>query len=312
MQPIQFIDSHTGGEPTRVVTNGCPELGSGTMAERVAVLETREDWLRKALILEPRGNEWTIGAILQEPHAADCTAGIIFFNNVKYLGMCGHGLIGVVTTLAYQGRLGPGKHRFDTPVGVVSARLNDDGSVSITNVPSYRFRKAVAVEVPGLGTIVGDIAWGGNWFFLTVVDELDSAEIASLTDRAKRIQAALNAQGITGENGRKIDHIELFGPPSESSNANSRSFVLCPGGAYDRSPCGTGTSAKLACLAADGILKPGETWTQESIIGSTFAATYQTHEKGILPSITGRAFVTGETTCVIDPADPYRFGIELR
>jgi 4-hydroxyproline epimerase len=312
MKTIEFIDSHTGGEPTRAVVAGVPDLGNGTMADRARVFSTREDWLRTALIFEPRGNEWTVGALLQEPHESDCSAGIIFFNNVKVLGMCGHGLIGVVATLAHQGRLASGEHRFDTPVGVVSAVLNDDGAVSITNVPSYRFRKAVSVEVPDVGLVVGDIAWGGNWFFLTAVDSLCSSDLASLSLRAKRIRAALDAQQITGENGGEIDHVELFGPPSDTSKADSRNFVLCPGGEYDRSPCGTGTSAKLACLAADELLRPGEIWTQESIIGSVFEGSYRQHDdKCILPNVTGRAFITGETKCVIDPADPYRFGIEL-
>lgn len=326
MQTVRYIDSHTGGEPTRLVVAGCPDVGKGTLVERVEIFKEKEDWLRNALVLEPRGTEWIVGAVLQEPYEPNCKAGIIFFNNVKYLGMCGHGLIGVVATLAHQGQLERGQHRFDTPVGVVSAELNDDGSVSITNVPSFRYRKGVEVDVPEVGVVVGDIAWGGNWFFLTSVDRVESSQIDALSDRAKRILQALHDQGITGENDGEIDHVELFGNPSSASKANSRNFVLCPGGEYDRSPCGTGTSAKIACLAADGILKPGEIWRQESIIGSVFEASYQPIQRQrdvpdqhdgtetpikILPTIKGRAFVTAETTCLLDPDDPYRFGIEL-
>ena len=310
MPAIETIDTHTGGEPTRIVILGGPDLGSGTMSERLQMLRSQHDWLRTTLILEPRGSDWIVGALLQEPVNSECVAGIIFFNNVGYLGMCGHGLIGVVEALAYLGRISVGEHQFETPVGVVSAKLNADRSVTITNVESFRLHTQVNVDVPETGIVTGDVAYGGNWFFLTAVSHLNLAEIESLTGQAQRISTALREQGVCGANGVEIDHVELFGPPSDPSKADSQSFVLCPGGEYDRSPCGTGTSAKLACLAADGRLQPGEVWRQESIIGSVFEGQYSHTPNGIAPVITGRAFVTGKSTWVQDDDDPFRFGIE--
>lgn len=307
---IEYIDSHTGGEPTRVVHSGVPDLGSGSMSERLEVMKKDHDWLRRALILEPRGYDWLVGAVLQEPVDSGCAAGVIFFNNAGYLGMCGHGLIGVVETLAHLDRIEPGEHRFETSVGIVSAVLHEDRSVSLNNVVSYRYRKGVVVDVPGEGAITGDIAWGGNWFFLVAGEKVAPERIDSLLPRARRIMAALDDQGITGEDGGIIDHIELFGDPSDYSKAASRGFVLCPGGEYDRSPCGTGTSAKLACLAADGKLAEGEVWRQESIIGSVFEGSYRQVDGRIVPTIRGRACVTARTNCVIDDDDPFRFGID--
>ncbi len=311
MQTIETIDTHTGGEPTRIVVGGGPDLGTGTMAERAEILQTSGDWLRTALILEPRGCDWIVGALLQEPCDPGCVAGVIFFNNIGCIGMCGHGLIGVVEALAYRGQIQPGEHRFETRVGLVSATLHTNRSVSITNVESFRWRKDAEINVPGIGTVTGDVAYGGNWFFLTAVSSLDPTEIDELTIRTQRIRAAMLDQAIRGRDGADIDHIELFAPPSDSAKADSRNFVLCPGGEYDRSPCGTGTSAKLACLAADGKLQPGEIWRQESIIGSVFAGRYSPSANGVTPEITGRAFVTGEGKWVLDEDDPFRYGIEF-
>ncbi|MGZ0169350.1 MAG: proline racemase family protein [Planctomycetales bacterium] len=311
MTQIEFIDSHTGGEPTRVVHSGVPDLGVGAMADRLEVMKTEHDWLRRALILEPRGYDWLVGAVLQEPCDVTCAAGVIFFNNAGYLGMCGHGLIGVVETLKHLGRIAPGEHRFETSVGVVSAVLHDGGTVSINNVVSYRYRQGVVVEVPDEGQITGDIAWGGNWFFLVGGEEVDPGNIGALLSRSRRMMGALDEQGITGADGGKIDHVELFGDPTDRAKADSRSFVLCPGGEYDRSPCGTGTSAKLACLAADGRLSPGDIWRQESIVGSVFEGSYREAADGIVPTIRGRAYVTAETKCVISEDDPFRFGVSM-
>lgn len=311
MQKLQIVDSHTGGEPTRTIIDGAPDLGSGTMAERTDRLRGEFDWLRRSVILEPRGCDWLVGALLQQPCDPTNAAGVIFFNNAGYLGMCGHGLIGVVVTLAHLGRLAAGTHRFETNVGDVCATLREDGCVSINNVDSYRYRARVPLEVPGEGLIHGDIAWGGNWFFLVPVERVVPSEIAGLTDRTRRIRSALEVAGITGENGGVIDHIELFGPPSDVDRADSRNFVLCPGGEYDRSPCGTGTSAKLACLAADGHLSAGEEWRQESIIGSVFTGTYQAAGNGISPTIRGQAYVTAESQVLLGDADPYRYGITV-
>jgi len=312
MKRIHVIDSHTGGEPTRIVVSGMPDLGMGPLADRVRVFRERFDTFRSCVVNEPRGSDVLVGALLCEPHASDCSAGVIFFNNVGTIGMCGHGTIGLGATLAYLGKIGPGAHRIDTSVGIVTATLHNNHRVTVRNVPSYRFRKGVNVEVPGYGPVSGDIAWGGNWFFL-VGSHRESISVQNterLTELTWKIRQALETNGITGANGGVIDHIELFGPPADSAN-HSRNFVLCPGKAYDRSPCGTGTSAKLACLFADGKLKPIEVWRQESITGSVFEGTVElTDEPGVVvPHITGEAYVTADATLLIDPDDPLRDGI---
>jgi 4-hydroxyproline epimerase len=308
---IKVIDSHTGGEPTRVVVAGGPDLGHGSMAERLELFRTRFDGFRSATVNEPRGNDAIVGALLCEPSGASCDAGVIFYNNVGYLGMCGHGTIGLVVTLAHMGRIQPGSTcRLETTVGNVEARLNANGSVTIRNVASYRSAAHVPVEAPGIGTVYGDIAWGGNWFFLCSQhgQELSLDRIDELTDFAWSIRQGLEAHGITGDDGGLIDHVELFGLPTIAGN-DSRNFVLCPGKAYDRSPCGTGTSAKLACLYADGKLQPGQVWRQESITGSVFEGTVSVVEGRIYPEITGYAYVNAEADLVLDERDPFCYGI---
>ncbi|SPX83135.1 proline racemase family protein [Moraxella ovis] len=312
---LHLIDSHTGGEPTRMIYKGFPELIGQSVAEKLKDFKQNYDHLRRSIILEPRGSEVMVGALLVPPSDDSAVAGVIFFNNEGYLGMCGHGSIGVITSLAYQGKIGVGDHRLETPVGIVTATLHEDGSCSIRNVPSYRYRKQVVVNVPDLGIIHGDIAWGGNWFFL-INDhgqDLQPSNIKQLTQVSLKIKSALKNQGITGDDGGEIDHIELFG---KSNIADSKSFVLCPGGAYDRSPCGTGTSAKVACLAADNKLKPTTIWRQESIIGSVFLASYELGDDGynqsesvtIIPTIRGSAYISAETKLVMQAHDPFRWG----
>jgi 4-hydroxyproline epimerase len=306
---MRVIDSHTEGEPTRVVIDGWPTPAGASMAERRADLARRFDHLRSAVVREPRGHDAVVGALLTEPVEPGSAAGVIFFNNVGYLGMCGHGLIGVVRTLAHLGRLAPGSVRIDTPAGTVGAELESDGAVTIRNVPAVCHALDLAVEVPGVGRVVGDVAYGGNWFFITQLPEL-SLELANLEELlrvTRRILAALGENGITGAGGAAIDHIELTGPAAESG-VDARNFVLCPGGEYDRSPCGTGTSAKLAVLHARGLLEAGAAWRQESITGGRFTG-WLTHEgDALIPWIRGRAFVTGEAVLHFDPADPFRAG----
>jgi 4-hydroxyproline epimerase len=233
---------------------------------------------------------------------------VIFFNNVGYLGMCGHGTIGVVVTLARLGRIGPGRHRLETPVGTIGFEFDGGHQVTIENVPSYRLHSNVGIDVPGIGPVSGDVAWGGNWFFLTSVNGLEL--VAKNVDRltAWRIRRELVRSGVTGEGGAEIDHIELTGAPGDPAN-HGRNFVLCPGGAYDRSPCGTGTSAKLACLYADGKLRPGDVWQQESVVGSVFEGSIRVADGQVIPRITGSAFITAEATLILDPADPFRHGL---
>ncbi len=311
MRKIHIIDSHTGGEPTRLVIDGFPDLGTGSMAERRGLLAERYDDWRAATVLEPRGSDVVVGALLCAPVNPAHAAGVIFFNNSGYLGMCGHGTIGLVASLAYLGLIDPGEHTIETPVGNISAHLHEDGSVSVHNVPSWRYRDNLTVQVPGIGAVTGDIAWGGNWFFLINHhgQPVQSDNLDALTNYTWAVRQALDAQGIRGGDGGDIDHIELFGP---DDSADSRSFVLCPGKAYDRSPCGTGTSAKLACLAADGKLAPGVVWRQASVIGSMFEASYQPGKEGqVLPTIRGRAHLSADAHLLIEDSDPFAWGIRL-
>lgn len=309
MQRVHVIDSHTAGEPTRVVIAGGPDLGVGSVADRLAAFRERHDAFRSAVVNEPRGSDVLVGALLCGPADPTCAAGVIFFNNVGYLGMCGHGTIGLVATLAYMGRIGVGVHRIDTPVGVVEAELHADGSVTVQNVAACRAQHAVTVQVPGHGSVTGDVAWGGNWFFL-VADhglELQVSNAGALTAFTSAVRQALVAAGVTGDGGAEIDHIELFA--ASRNGADSQNFVLCPGNAYDRSPCGTGTSAKLACLAADGKLAEGAIWRQESIVGSVFEGSYRLAGGKLIPSIRGQAWVNSQATLILDPSDPLVWGI---
>ncbi|KRA06176.1 4-hydroxyproline epimerase [Pseudomonas sp. Root569] len=308
MKRLHVIDSHTGGEPTRLVMSGFPELHGASIAEQLEHLRTDHDQWRRACLLEPRGNDVLVGALYCAPVTPGATCGVIFFNNAGYLGMCGHGTIGLVASLHYLGLIAPGVHTIDTPVGPVAATLHEDGNVTLRNVPAYRYRRQVAVQVPGHGVVLGDIAWGGNWFFL-VSDHgqaLQMDNVEALTDYTWAMLKALEAQGIHGADGALIDHIELF---ADDDHADSRNFVMCPGKAYDRSPCGTGTSAKLACLAADGELAAGDTWVQASITGSQFQGRYEWDGERVRPFITGRAYMTADSTLLIDEQDPFAWGI---
>lgn len=310
MRRVKIIDSHTAGEPTRVVIAGGPELGNGPISERLERFRSQFDELRSAVVNEPRGNDAIVGALLCEPYDGSCHAGVIFFNNVGYLKMCGHGTIGLMVTLAHMGKIGQGTCRLDTVAGVVEAQLNKEGSVTLRNVASYRKARRVPVEVPGIGRVTGDVAWGGNWFYLVSDHEqsLSVDRIEELTEFTWRIRQALGANGITGDGGEEIDHIELYGPPS-SAESDSKNFVLCPGRAYDRSPCGTGTSAKLACLYADGKLREGQLWRQESIVGSIFEGSVAVEDGNIYPRITGRAYINAEADLILDERDPFCYGI---
>ena len=308
---IRVVDSHTEGEPTRVIIDGMPQPAGATMAERRDDLRERYDHLRRAIVCEPRGYAAIVGAMLTPPVSPDSLAGIVFFNNETYLGMCGHGLIGVVRTLEHLGRLTPGAVRFDTPVGPVSAELERDGSVTIQNVPTHCHALDATVTVPDLGVVRGDVAYGGNWFFITHLDlPLDLSNVAELMRITQAIQDAIDEQGTADD--VPIDHIELSAPPRRG-DADARNFVLCSGGEYDRSPCGTGTSAVMAALHARGRLAIGQEWRQESITGSRFTGWLTQSANGeLIPHIRGSAFVTGEATLRFDPADPFRLGIADR
>ena len=309
---VQIIDSHTAGEPTRVIVAGGPDLGSGDLLSKLSLLRTEYDDFRLSVLREPRGSDVIIGALLCEPTDPSATVAVIFFNDVGYLGMCGHGTIGLVTTLAHLGRIKPGKHKIETPVGHVITQLHDDGTVSFENVPSYRYRDKVSVEVPGYGCFEGDIAWGGNWFFIAGGHglELRSTNRSELLTVAMAIRAALISEGITGADDAPIDHIELTGPPDDPRNSG-RNFVLCPGSAFDRSPCGTGTSAKLACLSAAGELDKDISWWQEGILGTVFEGVIRATGEKITPVITGQAWITAESTLLFENSDPFPSGISF-
>jgi len=311
-QRVKVIDSHTGGEPTRLVVSGGPELGAGELAERLERFRQQHDNFRSAVVNEPRGSDVVVGALLCKPVDPACAAGVIFFNNVGYLAMCGHGTIGLIATLAYMNRITPGEHRIETPVGVVSALLHENGKVTVNNVASYRSAADVAVKVPGYGEVRGDVAWGGNWFFLVRKHDMSLTlkNVDDLTSFTWAIRTALRDSGITGNEGKEIDHVELFAQ-SQIPGVDSKNFVLCPGKAYDRSPCGTGTSAKLACLYADGKIKEGQVWKQESIVGSIFDGTVRVKEGKVYPSITGSAFVNAEAELILNPQDPLCMGIRV-
>lgn len=302
---IEVLDSHTGGEPTRLVLESNLELGDGSLAEKAARFNELHSRFRERVLLEPRGSEILVGALLLPPDDPACAAAVIFFNNSGVLGMCGHGTIGVAVSLGHLGELQPGEHQFETPAGIVAIQLHDEHRVTVRNVPSYRFAPNVAVDVPGIGLIHGDVAYGGNWFFLTDAPAapIDREHADELAARCRAIRAALQRQGVAGADGAVVDHIGIYGPPSDPRN-HSRNFMLCPGGAWDRSPCGTGTSAKIACLAVTGDLQPGEVWRQESTTGSVFEASYELlDDESIAPSITGTAHMIAEATLLFDPAD---------
>lgn len=312
LRRVRVIDSHTGGEPTRLVVSGGPDLGTGPLAERLQRFRQQHDAFRSAVVNEPRGSDVMVGALMCDPCDPGCAAGVIFFNNVGYLGMCGHGTIGLIATLAYLDRITPGEHRIETPVGVISAVLHEGGEVTVNNVASYRLAADVEVEVKDFGKVRGDVAWGGNWFYLVREHsmELSLSNIETLTEFTWAIRRTLAERGITGAGNQEIDHIELFSPP-QSRVADSKNFVLCPGKAYDRSPCGTGTSAKLACLYADGKLREGQVWRQESIVGSIFVGSIKVRDGRVYPSIKGSAFVNADSQLLLDPRDPFCMGIRL-
>ena len=307
MKRIRCIDSHTAGEPTRVVLDGpwSEDESPWSVEKAVHWLKNDGDGFRRSLMLEPRGGEHWVGALLLPPMGDANACGVVFFNNVGVLGMCGHGTMGLVRTLAHLGRIEPGEHRIETPAGVVVATWHADGRVSVENVRSHRIAKDVALRVKGIGEVRGDVAYGGNGFFLTEDHglELEWANVEVLTRFSKALRCAVNEAGFDG-----VDHVELTGPALNAEN-NGRNFVLCPGGAFDRSPCGTGTSAKVACLIADGKLQPGEVWRQEGVIGTVFEAAGRLGGDGVVVTVTGQAWITGETTLVVEADDPLGKGI---
>ena len=310
LRMMRVIDSHTAGQPTRVIVEGGPDPGSGPLIERRERLRKTFDRFRSGVVGEPRGSDALVGALLVKPNDPSCEQGVIFFDNAGYLDMCAHGLIGVVATLEYLGQIKSGAHRIETPVGVVTAELHPTGDISIQNVPSYRHRKGVSVDLNGWGSVKGDVAWGGSWFFIVNEhsEDLSVEHVDHLTDVAQAIRRALSRDGVTGPDGQHIENVALFGPPRRR-DANSRNFVLRGGKSYGRSPCGTGTSAKLACLFEDGQLAEGQTWRQESIVGTIFDGSVNVVDGAIRPTIRGAAYVTAESMLIVDERDPFCWGL---
>ncbi len=306
---LRVVDSHTVGEPTRIIIEGGPELGNGPIHLRAKLFREQFDHYRRAVLSEPRRLDVIVGGLLCSPSSRTYTAGIIFFDTVGYLDMCIHGTVGLVKTLAYLGRIAPGQHYIETPAGIVRTEFTEDGQVRVFNVPCYRYIKQIELNVPGRGRLFGDIAWGGNWFLLVEEHslEINIRNIHSLLSISRSIKTTLQKSSIRGIGGAPIDYVALFGM---SSTANSRSFVLCPGDAYDRSPCGTATCAKLACLAADNTFEPNMIWHQEGVTGSRFQASYEWGDSSsILPTITSSGYVNGDSFVIIDPEDPFSWGI---
>ena len=309
---LTVIDSHTEGEPTRVVLSGGPDLGEGSLAEKAQRLATEHQDFYRSLVVEPYGQEAMVGALLVEPSDPSCVTGVIYFDAAAVIGMCGHGTIGLAATLAHLGRIDVGTHKIETPVGIVEITLQDKNTVRVQNIESHRYQKGVELDVPEVGKVVGDIAYGGNWFFIVnnSPTKVEPNNIRQLTEYAIKVRECLYEQGVEGEKGGVIDHIIFYGP-ALTTQGHSRNFVLCPDDAYDRSPCGTGSSARLACLAADQRLAPNEKIYQESIIGSGYTLSYQTgtSQGKVIPSITGQAFVTREAKMMINTNDPLRHGV---
>ena len=308
---IDVIDSHTGGEPTRVVIGGWSMPEGDSIAEMRAYIDTHQSHFRNGVIREPRGSDVHVGALLVPAIDPSCCTGLIFFTTVGTLGMCGHGTIGVVETLRHLSRIDFGHHRIETPVGIIDVDLHLDGSAILANVPA-RFHSEACVKTKDHGVVCGDVAWGGNWFFL--VSSAESAPDVTFAKRdelarfTKDVRWSLRDAGVTGDDGAEIDHVEVFGPPTVKG-ADSKNYVLCPGLDYDRSPCGTGTSAKLATMIHHGKLNPGEPWVQESITGTIFRCFVSMDEDKIIPNISGRAHIMAKSTLYFDDNDPFQWGI---
>ena len=296
---LSVIDSHTGGMPTRVIVDGFPPLRGTTLAERRDDLASRHKRLRDAVVDEPRGSEPMVAALLVEADTDAAATGVIYFDRAEVLGMCGHGTIGVARTLRALGRIGDGSHSLDTPAGSVEVCCLPDGRIRLANVHSRRLASGVRLEVPDVGPVTADVAYGGNRFLVVSAPAIPLHQpLDALLATTRKILAAARAEGLD------VDHLELHGPPTRA-DAHARNFVLCPSGAYDRSPCGTGSCAKLACLAAEGKLAPGEPWVQESITGSVFALSYQWVDRTtglIAPVVIGEAELMAAGDLLLPPA----------
>jgi 4-hydroxyproline epimerase len=309
LRMMRVVDSHATGQPTRVIVDGGPDLGTGSLAERRDRFRTHFDRFRTAVVGEPRGSDTLVGAILCKPSDPSCAEGVILFDSSGYLDMSVHAMMGLAVTLDYIGRGTTGGEKIETPAGAVTVDMHTNGDISVRNVPSFRHQKDVSVTVDG-ATYTGDVAWSGSWSFLVRDhnEDLSIARAERLTDLARSIRRALARNRITGSRDEEITDIALFGPP-QRREANSRNFVLRTGKSFRRSPSGTVTSAKLACLHEDGKLAEGQVWRQESITGAMFDGSVKVIDGAIVPSIRGTAHMIAESVLIVDERDPYCWGI---
>ena len=328
---FHIIDGHTCGNPVRLVAGGGPLLTGATMMERRAHFLAEFDWIRTGLMFEPRGHDMMSGSILYPPTRPDCDTGILFIETSGCLPMCGHGTIGTVTMAIEHGLVNPktpGVLRLDTPAGLVVAEYRQEGQyveeVRITNVPAYLHAEALAVDCPGLGEITVDVAYGGNFYGIVEpqANYRDMADFSAgeLIGMSPVLRQRLNERysfvhpdnpGISG-----LSHILWTGAPLDPE-ADARNAVFYGDKAIDRSPCGTGTSARMAQLHAKGRLKAGDGFVHESIIGSLFKGRVEKEvpvagRTGIIPSIGGWARTTGYNTIFIDDRDPYAHGFVVK
>jgi 4-hydroxyproline epimerase len=311
---LRVLDSHTIGEPTRlVIDEWCAaslDLGTGSVRQRRDVFRERYDHLRRAIVADPRGVEAMVGVVLVPPTDPSCDLGAIYFNRVGYLDMCGHATIGLAVSLGHLGRISPGPFRLETPAGVVGVQWHGGTSVSFQCVSPRRIHRGLVVRCADGTTVSGDVATSGLWFFICRDHGLsiDTEAISQLRDKAWAIRRSLAAAGVTGDTGEVIDHIVLMGPPQDPAN-HARNFVLCPDGAFDRSPCGTATSALVGCLHDDDLLAEGALWRQESILGGVYEASINRSGGVLMPTVRGQAWITAESTLHFAADDPYRTGL---
>ena len=311
---LRVIDSHTIGEPTRVVLDESLvaglDLGGGSVRDRRDQFRDRCDHVRSALVGDPRGTTAMVGVILVPPADPTCRFGAFYVNRVGYLDMCGHATIGLAVTLGARGIIEPGDFRLESPAGVVGVTWHGGGEAAFECVPPRRIAQNLALACDDGSQVTGDVATSGLWFYLCRDHGIlvEPTAIPALTARAWSIRRALEARGISGDGGEVIDHVVLLGPPRDPGN-DGRAFVLCPDGAFDRSPCGTGTSALVGCLFEDGILTAGRTWRQESVLGGVYEASIRRERDILVPTVRGRAWLTAETTLHFAGDDPYRTGL---
>jgi 4-hydroxyproline epimerase len=325
------IDGHTCGNPVRLVAGGGPNLSGATMMEKRAHFLEEFDWIRHGLMFEPRGHDMMSGSILYPPTRPDCDVAVLFIETSGCLFMCGHGTIGTVTMALEHGLVTPktpGVLRLDTPAGLVIAEYRQEGryveEVRITNVPSFLYKEALEVECPDLGVLTVDVAYGGN-FYAIVDPQKNYRDMADHTalDFIKWspvLRQRLNEtySFVHPENPaiNRLSHLLWTGKPTQP-HADARNAVFYGEKAIDRSPCGTGTSSRMAQLFAKGQLKVGDDFAHESIIGSVFKGRVQREvevagTRGIVPSVAGWARMTGHNTIFIDDRDPFAHGFTVR